>query len=216
MSMRDLIIVSAGGLTRELITPIRAAGRYCPRGILDDDPELTGHWVHGVPVLGPVEQIKDHPAEAVLVAIGRGRTRREIVDRLAGLGVEEGRYATVIDPRTILSESCLVGPGSIVLAGTVLTADVVVGHHVVIMPNVTITHDDVIEDFATLCAGVSLGGGVRVGAAAYLGMNASVRESRIVGSGALLGMGAAAITDIPAGEVWAGVPARRLEGRTSW
>lgn len=214
--IRELIIVAAGGLTRELLAPLRATGRYCPVGILDDDPDRAGVSLRGVPVLGPVEQIKAHPAPAVLVAIGRGRTRHEVVERLADLGVVEGRYATVIDPSVTVPRSCVIGPGSIILAGTVLTADVTVGRHVVIMPNVTLTHDDVVEDFATLCAGASLGGGVRIGSAAYLGMNAAVREQRVVGAGAVIGMGAAVITDVPDDEVWAGVPARRLDGRAPW
>jgi acetyltransferase-like isoleucine patch superfamily enzyme len=76
------------------------------------------------------------------------------------------------------------------------------------MPHVTLTHDDVIEDFATVASGVCLGGGVQVGRGAYVGAGALVREYRTIGSGALVGMGAIVTRDIPAQEVWAGVPAR--------
>ena len=42
-------------------------------------------------------------------------------------------------------------------------------------------------------------------------MNAGVREHVRVGAGATLGMGAALLGDLPAGQVWAGVPARTLD-----
>ena len=84
------------------------------------------------------------------------------------------------------------------------------GSHVAIMPHVTLTHDDVIGEFATLASGVCLGGAVHVGRCAYVGAGALVREQRSIGPGALVGMGATVTRDVPAHEVWAGVPARYL------
>ena len=46
--------------------------------------------------------------------------------------------------------------------------------------------------------------------AAYLGAGALVREGRRIGAGALVGMGSGVVRDVPADEVWAGSPARRL------
>jgi acetyltransferase-like isoleucine patch superfamily enzyme len=78
------------------------------------------------------------------------------------------------------------------------------------MPQVILTHDDTVDDFGTLASGVRLGGQVHIGQCAYLGAGAMVREARTVGAYALIGMGAVVTTDIPANEVWAGVPARYL------
>jgi acyl-[acyl carrier protein]--UDP-N-acetylglucosamine O-acyltransferase len=78
------------------------------------------------------------------------------------------------------------------------------------MPNVVLTHDDDVGDFAILGAGVRLGGGVMVGRGAYIGSGASIRESTVIGPGAMIGMGAVVVDDVPPGETWAGVPARRL------
>jgi acetyltransferase-like isoleucine patch superfamily enzyme len=77
------------------------------------------------------------------------------------------------------------------------------------MPHVLITHDDVVEDGVTFAGRASLGGGVRIGACAYLGQGSMVREHVKIGAGAIIGMGAVVLQDVPAGETWVGVPAKR-------
>jgi sugar O-acyltransferase (sialic acid O-acetyltransferase NeuD family) len=208
--MTPLLLVAASGLAREVLSVCAATGQEVV-GVLDDDPARAGAVLDGVPVLGGLERIADHPSASIVVCAGRGAARRSIVGRLAGLGVSPDRYGRVVDPSVRVPGSCVVGPGTVLLANTVLTADVVVGVHVVCMPQVTLTHDDVVADYATLAGGVSLGGGVRVDEAAYLGMNSSVRENRVVGADAVLGMGSVLVHDQPAGTVWAGVPARQLK-----
>ena len=120
------------------------------------------------------------------------------------------RYATLVHPAAAIPGSAILGGGTVVLAGVVATTGVRVGAHVVVMPHVVFTHDDVVEDFATFGTGVALAGNVHVGTGAYIGAGALVREKRTIGPWALVGMGAAVTSDIPAGEVWAGIPARYL------
>ncbi|GAA3924470.1 acetyltransferase [Microbacterium invictum] len=200
-----LLLVGASGLAREVL----AAGITGVVGILDDDPSLRGTEVGGVSVIGGVDDAADRD-EQLLICIGPGAGRRAIVERLREQGVAPERYGRFVARSAQIGRTSEVGLGSIVLDGVVVTADAVIADHTVLMPNCTITHDDVIEDFATLAAGVCLGGGVRVGEAAYLGMNAAVRQGVVIGAGATVGMGAAVLHDVPAGDTWAGVPARAL------
>jgi sugar O-acyltransferase (sialic acid O-acetyltransferase NeuD family) len=207
---RPLILIAASGLAREVLAALEGSSEYQAVGILDDDRELVGQLVGGVAVLGPLEVVTDYPEAMLLICVGRGVARARVRRRLVDLGIDDQRFATVVDPTVRIPSSARVDLGTIVLAGVVLTADVQLGQHVVVMPHVTLTHDDQLADYVTVCAGVTLGGSVRVGYGAYLGMNASVREGVDVAHHAVLGMGAVLLGDLPAHETWAGVPARRL------
>ncbi len=211
--MRGLLLVAAGGLTREVLQVLRLTGEHARSLVLDDDPDRWGQTLDGRRVVGGLDLVTEYDDHGLLVCAGKGATRRLLTERLAALGVDEARYATVVHPRVHVPAGCSIGRGSILLEGVVMTADVQLGEHVVAMPHVTLTHDDVVDDYATLCAGVTLGGGVHVGAAAYLGMRASVREDVRVGAGSLLGMGSVLLKDLPAGGRWAGVPAAPLRAR---
>lgn len=203
--MSGLLLLGASGLAREVL----AAGITGVVGILDDDAALHGAEVGGVPVLGAIGDAARRD-EQLLVCVGPSAGRREVVRRLSRSGVGAERYATYVARSARVGSTSDVGAGSILLDGVVVTADATIGRHVVVMPNSTVTHDDVIDDFATLTAGVALAGRVHVREAAYLGMNAAVRQGVVIGARATVGMGAVVVRDVPEGETWAGVPARRM------
>ncbi len=207
---RPLLLVGASGLGRETAEAVRAGDQWDLVGWADDDPTLWGTAVDGLPVLGSPEVLIEHERWSAVLCPGSGRVRRRIADRLAGLGVAQERYATVMHPTAVVPGSCTVGAGSILLAGTVLTASVELGRHGVLMPGVVLTHDDVLGDHVTVCARVALAGGVAVGDGAYLGTGCTVRENLSVGTWSTVGMGSVVLRDVPPHEVWAGVPARRL------
>ncbi|MDQ2796515.1 MAG: NeuD/PglB/VioB family sugar acetyltransferase [Actinomycetota bacterium] len=209
-SQPPIVLVGASGLAREAVAAAHGSGRGV-LGFLDDDPGLAGRTlVHGLAVLGSLDAVGAYPDAALVLCVGKGAGRARIAARLASAGIAEDRYATVVHPSVHLPDGVTVGAGSVLLAGVVLTADVRIGRHVVCMPNVVLTHDCCLDDYATVCAGVVLGGGVTVGRAAYLGMAASVRERLSVGAGSMVGMGSVVLADVPEGQTWAGVPARRL------
>ncbi|MER7561394.1 acetyltransferase [Streptomyces sp. NPDC097941] len=208
--MTGLVIVGAGGFARETAQAVADTGAFELLGHLDDNADLHGTDVAGVPVLGGCDLIHELPEARVVICVGNPRdyaARARLVRRLA---LPEERYATVVHPSAVVSADSGIGPGSVLLAHCVLTAAVRVGAHVAVMPQVVLTHDDVVEDYATLTSGVRLGGGVRLERGAYVGSGALVREGATVGAWSQIGMGSAVLDDVPPGEVWVGSPARRL------
>jgi sugar O-acyltransferase (sialic acid O-acetyltransferase NeuD family) len=210
----DLVIVGAGGFGRETVEAVRAmnasGASWRLLGYLDDDPSLTGTKLDGVPVLAGIAEAANMPNASFVISTGRPDnywSRPQIVKRL---NVSGDRYATIVHPAAAISTSSRIGPGSVLLACSVLTAAVQIGEHVVVMPHVTLTHDDIVDDFATLASGAAVGGRVHIGQCAYVGSGARIREDRTVGDYALVGMGAVVTVDVPARQVWAGVPARHL------
>ena len=216
---RPLLVVGSGGFGRETAQLLRAepacgpAGEsYAVAGFLDDDPRRHGSVVDNVPVLGPADLAADHvrAGGAVLACVGSPgapESRRRLVARL---DLPDAGWATVVHPLASVSPDSTVGLGSVLHAGVVLTAAVRLGRHAAVMPQVVLTHDDEVADAVTFGAGVRLAGGVMVEEAAYLGSGALIREHRRIGAAAVVGMGSVVLSDVPAGETWAGNPARRL------
>ena len=214
MTPTPLLLVGGGGFARETLELVRAVNAVTPTwrvvGVLDDDPGMHGCRIHDAQVIGPSEAVHDHPDALVTACVaspGNPLGRLALAARLR-LGPE--RYATLVHPSAVVPQSAWIGAGSVLHAGTVLTADVTLGAHVAVMPAVVLTHDDRVGDGVTFGAGACVAGGVTIEDGAYVGCGALLREHVVVGSGAVVGMGAVVTQSVPAGEIWAGVPARPL------
>ena len=62
---RGLLLVGAGGFARETAEAVRAVNAVAPTwellGYVDDNPALLGTAIGGVPVVGPIDAVHDHP-----------------------------------------------------------------------------------------------------------------------------------------------------------
>lgn len=69
-------------------------------------------------------------------------------------------------------------------------------------------HDAQIGDDCEICCGAKIGGFVEIGDRVKVGLGAIILPGRKVGDDAVIGAGAVVTKDVPAGETWAGNPAR--------
>lgn len=212
--MIPLVLLGAGGFARETVEVVHAINEKQPTyellGFLDDDPGKTDAVIDGIRVLGQTSLIAELAGACAVACVGSPddySSRRRLTQRL---DLPPDRWATLVHPTAVVPRSAVIGPGTVVQAAVVMTTSVRIGSHVVFMPGVVITHDGVVGDYVTFGSGAMLAGGVVVGEGAYIGAGALIRERRRVGEWSLLGMGSVLTDDVPAGEVWAGVPARKL------
>ncbi|AXK71715.1 polysaccharide biosynthesis protein [Lysobacter sp. TY2-98] len=72
-SSTRVLILGAGQAAEALVRDLRRFGTYQPVGFLDDAPRLRGSKMHGVPVLGAIDQLpaiaRETAAQLVVIAI---------------------------------------------------------------------------------------------------------------------------------------------------
>jgi acetyltransferase-like isoleucine patch superfamily enzyme len=78
-------------------------------------------------------------------------------------------------------------------------------------PHVNVGHNVEIGADVLIAGHAQIGGGAKIGAGAVLWQSCAVANGVTVGEGAVVGMGAQILRDVPAGETWAGNPARPLK-----
>ncbi len=174
------MIAGAGGFGRETAQTIRAINQIRPTwdllGHVDDNPDLDGADVGGLPVVGPLDWLLSHDVATVVTHRKPEELLAQGRDREPARLCRTHRFATIVHPAASLASSTTVGDGTVISAACVTTADVTIGSHVAMMPACVLTHDDVIESFVTMGAGVRLAGTVTIESGAYVGSGALVRE----------------------------------------
>jgi sugar O-acyltransferase (sialic acid O-acetyltransferase NeuD family) len=203
-------MIGAGGhaavIADAVSRPHKLASAAVLVGLLDDDHKLAGSHVIGLPVLGTVADLDGVPHDAVIVAIGNNRIRRDVYDRLVRKGE---RFVRVVHRSVVIGGDVHLSAANVMIcAGAIVNPGTTIGANVILNTACSVDHHNRVGDHAHVAPGVHLGGYVTVGEGAFIGIGAAVVPGVRIGAWSTVGSNAAVVRDVDDGITAVGVPAR--------
>lgn len=210
--MKDLYIIGAGGFGREVAWIVERINSIKPtwnlKGFIDDNETLWGSTEGEYHVFGGCEYLSALEDVYAVCAVGSSNVRKKIIEKLKDTSV---KFATLVDPSVLYSNSVKIGEGAIVCAGTIITVDVNIGDHVIVNLDCTIGHDAVIDDFVTIYPSVNVSGNVLIGECSELGTGTQIIQGKKVISNTIIGAGAIVVKDCIESGIYVGSPAKKIK-----
>ena len=211
MDISQLVIIGAGGFSREVICwaeDAARAGTAPPiRGYLVD-PEFPGiSPTYGLPRLAGLDDYSPVPGDGCVIAVSDPGIKRDMVQRLRSRGAW---FATVVHPTAVVARTAVLGEGVVVCPHAGIAPDTVLGDFVTFNAMSTLGHDSRLGDYSTLSGHVDITGWVTVGEGVFFGSGARVLPGLTIGNGARIGAGAVIVRSVPEQTTMYTSPARRL------
>ncbi len=205
------ILYCAGEQARVTIDILSRTDDDEPIGLLDDNPERHGEFVHGHEILGGEEQFATLNPEVnqMLVTLGRINSERVTIAET----IREAGFSlfSVVDPDTTIADTATIGKGVVVNARTYIGPDATLADLALVDSTVNISHDVSLAEGATIAPNATLAGGVKIGENAYVGAGATVLDHTTVGANAVVGAGAVVTEDVQSGTTVVGIPAEPVK-----
>lgn len=220
MKKNKLVIFGSSNILSDLFDCALANGLVVSRIVLHL-PETPGErdislqdrlaeWAAYGPVPEVLELADFQPAADELYLLGpttptRSVLETEILQRYPDHKLE---FHTLIHPRAYVSPLAKLAAGVFVGANSVIGPGAVLGRHVFVNRGVTIGHDTYIGAFSRVQPGSNVGGLSRIGHSVTIAIGATLIERLHIGDHAFIGAGAVVISDIDAGALMLGIPAK--------
>lgn len=176
--MKNIIIIGAGDLGKEVVWLIEDINKVSPRyvilGFLDDDAAKIGEEFYGYRVLGTVDRLKeinaDTPLSAV-IAIQNGTIRRNIVEKHKDFS----SWETICHPTAVIASTSPMGEGSIVFPQVTVSVNSRLGAFNLYYIHSTVCNDCEIGDYVSLMSNVSVSERARIGNESFLAAGSCVK-----------------------------------------
>ena len=157
-------------------------------------------WAQDSSLVVPLDGLDSRLFEYdVLVPLFRPANRRTAVAQVRQLGVR--RFASVLDPTSILPAHLGLGEGIYINAGCVIGACSELGPFAFVNRGCSLGHHLSLGEFVSLGPGVVIAGQVTIGAGAMIGAGAVLLPKITVGADAVVAAGVVVSRDVPAGAV---------------
>lgn len=209
--MKDIVIIGAGGFGREVAWLIEDINNVKEEwniiGYVDDNVSAKEENLNGYELVGDIDWLMDQ-SYYVVSAIGNPIVNKKIVDKLA---TSRNKYATLIHPSVICSNTSSIGEGSIICAGNIITVNASIGKHVIINLDSTIGHDAIINDYTVILPSVNISGHVNLERGVSVGTGSAIIQGLTIGKNSIIGAGSVVVKDIPANCTAVGAPAKPIK-----
>jgi sugar O-acyltransferase (sialic acid O-acetyltransferase NeuD family) len=200
MSVRDLLLVGAGGHARSCIDVIECTGQFRIVGLVGLREQVGAHLL-GYPVLVADDDLDTLAREvgAAVVTVGQIKTadiRAVLFRKLEASGCA---LPVIVSPTGHVSKHAKIGAGSVVLHGAVVNAGASIGKNCIVNTHALVEHDSVIGDHCHISTHTAINSGVRIGDRTFVGSCASVRQGIVIGTECVIGMAQVVLRDCPDG-----------------
>ncbi len=211
--MKPLIILGAGGHSKVLVDIARITNRIIKGITVGTSCNKLNQDFENCELLGDDNIIyKYSPNDVELVngigSIGNSNPRVKLYEHFKDKGY---KFATLIHPSAVISNSVKISEGSQIMAGVVIQTVSIIGENCIINSNSSIDHDCVVKDHVHVAPGSVICGDVTIAKGSHIGCGSIILQGIKIGESSLIAAGAVVNKDIPSDSVAKGLPAKIQE-----
>ncbi len=207
-----VLILGAGGHGRVVLDILLQVGRRQVVGFLDNNADIRGRRIDGIPVLGTVDELVELAnrleISGAIVAIGDNGVRRGLARDIEAAGIE---LVNAVHPSATLARNATLGRNVVVAAGVVVCAHCQIGDSVILNTGCIVDYQTMIGEGCHICPGVRIAGRVKVEPGTFIGIGATIIPKVTLGCESIIGAGSVVIEDVPPLATVVGVPAQSIK-----
>lgn len=207
--MKQLIVVGAGGLGREVFQYALDATSQGDEtevlGFLDDNPAALDADPLKGRILGNPATFRVEPQHRFIIGVGDPAIRQALAQQIAACG---GLFGRVVHPLAYVASTAEIAEGCILAPYVFVGAGACLGAHVVLNARASVGHDAVLGEHCVLSPHCVIGGSTKLGKGVFMGSSSTIVPQRAIGSGAKISAGAVVLHDVPNGALAVGNPAK--------
>ena len=211
--VNKLVLIGGGGHCKSVLDTAIRIGSFDEMVITDRDIE-AGTEILGRRVVGTDDELPRLHSEGfeyAFIAVGSIESTtlcRKLVEKAEMLGF---KFATIIDPSSIISEHACIGIGSFVGKNVIVNANAIVGSHCIINTGSIVEHECKVGNFTHISVGSILCGNTEIGEDCLIGAGSTVIQGIKVGNHSIIGAGSVVVKDICSNVRAYGSPCRAVE-----